>query len=74
MNDKPADVTFDAIVASLTENIDADTKATLDSLLTGNESAAEKIKIILNGDFVNNPEIIKVVKEFYIDYIGREDV
>jgi len=52
---------------SLTEVVDADTKTTLDSLLSGSESASEKIKIILNGDFMSNPDTSEAVKEFYID-------
>lgn len=71
--EKNADDVLATFVEGLNEVLDADAKAALDSLLSGQESSAEKIKILEESDFVNNADSNGKIKEALTNFINTED-
>lgn len=60
-------------MSSLTEELDADAKTALDALLSGQESSAEKIKILEDSEFVNNEKSNGKIKESLTNFIDTDD-
>lgn len=73
-SERPVDATFDAMVASLGDVLDSDAKTVLDTLLSGNETIPEKIKILMSSEFASDAESVKAMKAALSDHIGDENV
>lgn len=73
-SEKSIDATFNALVSSMTDILDADAKNTLDTMLSGSETIPEKLKMLMNSEFVTNPDAVKAMKEALIDHVGDAEV